>query len=316
MKLKDLYVKGQKALSDKKRKEDEERPGRLRAGNSGVILPSGDVIGSCHRMAYLRMLPGVERDVDFSTKLMFEGGLGNETIWAEALKAAGVNFKCEEEIPTEWKTTNNTPVTGRPDVVILDDKGSPSVGIELKELSSVWTIRDVMFKGNPKTAHLCQAMHYSWQLGIPYKLAYASRCVFAVGGWAGKQFPKIDHQQAVHMEYNDKGEAKNVRPVMVVYDLEIDGKGRLMVKKEDEDIFSPTNLTVDGLKDYYETVSTMADDDHLGPRPAPLTALGEKMGYDPCAYCELCECCAKFESQGLKRWLEEVKRTYNAGAVK
>jgi hypothetical protein len=117
--------------------------GQLRAGNSGIMSPEGDIAGGCHRVAHLRQL-GIELDPPTPARLiMFEGGFANEDrIYSDLVKTqsgyppgflttgtsqqtevsgfANEVILREEEIPVTWRTKNGTEVTGRPDIVICE----------------------------------------------------------------------------------------------------------------------------------------------------------------------------------------------------
>lgn len=317
MNLKQLYLQGQAKLNQVKKDEDAKKLGVLRAGNSGCLLADGSVIGNCHRTAFLRSL-GIEMPIEESTLLMFEGGVTNEASWLAALGAGlpvGYTLKAEADIPIAWETGNGTKVTGRPDLVVIGPAGSPTLGIELKQTSSVWTYRDCIIGGKPKTAHLAQALHYMWQLGIPYKLAYTARCMFAVdggyvneksgkrSGWMWKNFPSKGELGSEMCDYNDKGLIKNVKPAMCVYDLRINSRGVLEFKNEQEPTqWATTQLDVPGLEGYYNAVASIAHDNDLGPRISSRDCFGEKANYEVCTYCEFKSVCESSEKLGVEAW--------------
>lgn len=189
--------------------------GNLRAGSSGMMSENGEVAGGCVRKAHLRQL-GIEVDPPTTDKLiMFDLGFASEDIVYQRLLATLPETHMilrEEEIPISWLTSNGTPVTGRPDIVIcakpatsmLIPNGSginvnmlnmapgkivylgeppqvavlegpkPELLLELKSVHSLWTARDVLFNRHPKLANMIQAGHYMWKLGTPGKLIYSA----------------------------------------------------------------------------------------------------------------------------------------------
>lgn len=178
--------------------------GRYRVGNTGAIIHGNQPVGSCPRIAHLRSL-GIqtERAPGESRELMFEAGRTNEDAWLRVLKAGapiGVTFKCEEEIPVDYELEGVGRITGRPDIVALEN-GVPQKGIELKLASSLWTARDVGFELKPKLVHLLQAGHYAKKLDIPFELWYASRVDWPVMGFAVGLFPKFSPDLDDRVDY-------------------------------------------------------------------------------------------------------------------
>lgn len=314
MNLTQMYHAGEAVLGAKHKEDETKKLGSLRAGNSSCLTADGQVIGGCHRLAYMRQ-QGVELPIPDHTYLMFQAGLANETIWVEQLKAALPDKLVlqEEDVPIAWATQNGTKVSGRPDIVIADASRKPEVGIELKQISSVWTFRDVIIEGKPKLAHLAQALHYMWQLNCTYKLAYTSRTLFAVAGgkgsWMAKLFPKKGELGSEVCDFNDKGDIKAVHPAMRVFDLRLNSRGILEFCDEGTDRWQASPVTLEGLKAFYEAVSNMHADDDLGPRPSTLDCHGEKASYTLCQYCELLSLCDAHEKEGAHAWLELVKNS-------
>lgn len=234
----ELFIQGSQNLIDKKQEEEKTKVGTLRAGNTGVLTPTGKVAGTCHRKTFLRY-KGIELEPeDISRKLMFDAGNGNEDLWVNVLEAAkepGIVMRREEELGLEWSLPSGQKVSGRPDIVLGRNTSSsasgepvwePVRGIELKLVSSLWTARDVLLKGKPKTIHLMQAGHYSWKLGVPFEIWYASRATFAITDYsqdrffAKKNFPKQGALLSEYCKYNEKGQILSVEPFIVGYAIE------------------------------------------------------------------------------------------------
>lgn len=331
------YVEGEKS-----------KTGNLRAGNSGILSSeNGEVAGSCVRKAHLRAL-GIEIDPPTEDKLiMFDLGFASEDIIAEKLVRAmpeGHILLREEEIPIEWRTTNGTKITGRPDMVICSvdaivpagsDIGPvsngigevveytgpisrtprPILGIELKSTHSLWVAREVVFNRKPKLGNLIQAAHYMWQLNVPYKLVYTNYSQLGQGmagnEWIVKQFPRPGEPGSEYIEYNDKKKTiKHIRQFEIVYDLRFDEHGRLQFKREDEadTLWTSTIVTRDDIRNFYEYTATMASDKKLGPRPSQVDSLGNKAGYKDCDYCPLKPVCDEHEDDGYDKWISEVNK--------
>lgn len=212
-------------LQEEHANKEEKKKGVLRAGNSG-LLEGEEFAGQCPRLAFLRSQGIAVDGVDEEQNLMFEGGLGNEDLWVEALqKVWPGKIKQEEEIPIRWETPNGTLVTGRPDIVLCDKRGNPVRGLELKLVCSVWTARTIL-SGQPKLAHLTQAAHYSWKLGeqlgreVPFELWYTSRVNWPVmQGWMAKLFPAVGDRNSEYLEYKirkDRGGNEHVEPFKIM----------------------------------------------------------------------------------------------------
>jgi len=319
----ELYRKGQRELQKKYEEEELKNLGKLRAGNTGVYLTeTGQVAGNCHRKTYLRFRGVKVFDPDVgpinpSSSLMMEGGKYNENIWVDVLAAAGVKTMAETEIPTAWKLDNTVDVTGRPDLALVSDAdGKPALGLELKQMCSLYTVKDVAIMGKPKFGHLAQAAHYMWKLGIPFKLCYVSRSDFHTGYNTplSRELPKRGQLGSEWIDYNPKGMPKKIRSALVIFDLKLDSSGRLSYRKEGSGkIWTPTVISTGGIEDYYRGILGMEESNDLGPRPAALSPSGEAEGYKLCDYCELSEVCKAYEGQGLKAWKKAVEDVIASG---
>jgi hypothetical protein len=314
MSLIKTYQAGQKLLDEKRALDNICKSSHLRAGNSACIVGC-DVVGGCHRKAFLRS-KGFDTPVDFATSLMFDGGHGNEENWMKTLGAyaAANNLKvvAEEDYPLEWKLADGTTVSGRPDMVLLGADDVPLLGIELKAVCALNTYKNTIIEKKPKTENLAQAMHYMWLLRqknpeAGYKLVYTSRVNYPVAGYYQKDFPKQGQPGSEHCEYNARGDIKTARPAMSVFDLDL-RDGMLSYKPESEQAWTVTNLSIDGLKAFYEAVATMEKDGDLGPRPQRIDCHGAKTPYDICNYCDLGPMCSAYESAGFHTWYKHCSK--------
>lgn len=314
IKIKDRFRKARRDNQDAHLDKERQKLGVLRAGSSGIMTAEGQVAGSCLRHSHLRSL-GIEiEEITEDKYIMFELGYANEDEIKKQLNATlepGEFVLAEEEIPISWKTTNGTPVTGRPDLVICreptpeDDQFSmrmvpgegnklravvPVLGLELKSVHSMWTAREVLFGGKPKLPNMIQAAHYAWQLGVPYKLIYKSYSQLGQGmvgtdSWASRQFPKMGEPGSEYIEYNEKtGAIKHIRQFEVSYDVAIDRHGRVHYKPEDQTKWTPTIIMIADIQRYFEFASLIEETGNLGPRAVGVDILGNKVNYSADTY--------------------------------
>lgn len=275
---------------------ENDKLNTYRAGNTGIKL-GNKWYGKCGRKSWLRSA-GIEHEhTDRLKFIMFSGGVMNEEVWDRDLKDAYPhNVLSEEEIPTKWFTEKGTPVSGRPDKVLLDADNKPVLGLELKMVSSIWTARDVLFMEQPKFDHMTQAAHYMWQLNVPFKLCYTSYVEYAVTGWMGRNFPKLGQKGSEYCDYNDKGDIKKVRPFVQIYDLMFDSlTGTLLHKLEDNADWIPTVISIEGIKNYFAGLDEIGTTKKLPPRPETINIDGSKEGYSICNYCPIKPICDAHE---------------------
>jgi len=296
----DLYKEGQAAIDAKRDAEEVNKLNTLRGGHTGCVTTANEVVGKCHRTAHLRSI-GIQTSADHSSKLMFEAGFGNEDIWVDILSKSWKGaILCEEEIPTHWLTSDNVPVTGRPDIVLCDDKSVPQLGIELKLVSSPWTAYNRAVKEIPDIEHICQAAHYMWQLNVPYKLCYTSRSNYSLGFGAMK-----NKWVAQASQYLNEDQFKAL-PFIIEIDMWIDND---VVWYQGWDKPIKTIITASGIKEFYERTAQIEQRKSLGPRPVGRYADGtpKEKGKTQCDYCEFAAICDDYESD-YDRWLDEIKR--------
>ena len=345
--VKQAFELGQKRLLEKGVEEEKTKKGTLRGGNTGMMDNNGRVMGACAARTYLRY-QGVNVDpVDTSRDLMFAGGRANEDIWEEYLNAGwdGTMLR-EENVPTRWETENGTAVTGRPDVVLIDKEGTKQVGIELKQIMSLWTARSITCEGIPKTAHILQASHYSWQLGIPFEIWYTNRTDFALGAdWIKKMFPKYGEKLSERVQYNfyrlgeinartgyptkhksteeeylyylnapDTGvkviaDALKVLPFVHGFQLRMDPEDKQVYYKNAMDADSDWErsiVNVDDIERYYNHISVM---DTVPAEPLTAKANGMKENYKLSDYCSLGNlCCKHNKGKDIQVWTNRVKK--------
>lgn len=312
--------------------EDAAKLGNLRAGNSGVMNPEGQVAGACHRVAHLRSL-GIELEVpDDNQLIMFQLGTANEdVVYRDLLHTSGLGeiILRETEIPTEWFTDTGVKVTGRPDMVLVlegmnvDEKSGaatpirvPQHLIELKSVASVWTTLEVYVKKQPKVAHLAQAGHYMWQLGTTGTLLYKQYQNQAMPDFAARLFPRPGKPGSELLEYNDKGMPKMVRPFELAYDLRFTQEGQLEYSVEGEGNWITSVVSKQDIKRFYEFTSEIARTGDLGSRPLTIGPTGDEKSFSICGYCSLDGICGKRGKSAKKLdyndWLMQVRDIANS----
>jgi hypothetical protein len=236
----------------KERKENAEKTGIMRGGNSSALY-KGRVIGIDPRVTLLRYL-GLEMPNDFDSYLLFDAGYANEDLHSSLLKEAGAEFKCEQEVPVAYTITtkagNEIPVTGRPDrAMIKDDK--LAVIIEEKQVASSWKAKELSHwgMGNPKPENIVQAAHYSMAHGmLPAILVYTSR------SWHAMKAKKDDLCLPDHRAILGGGEwTFGAKPFMSLYDLT--WKDDRLYLEGTSTVISPQSI-----KDYYKYIAECAED--------------------------------------------------------
>ena len=332
----ELVTAGLRAIREAHDVLETGKQGTLRAGNTGVVLADGTVVGKCARLTYLRAIGIDAGDDDASRELMFGAGTSNEDRWYDMLVRGGISpdrIRRETEIPIIWKTSSGRLVTGRPDLVLVSPGAREQDGtegvvperlIELKLVSSLWTGRDVLVRGEPKTMHLMQAAHYSWQLGCPGELWYTNRTDFHIP--YGKEWPASGQPGSEYFQYDKYGKCMKLLPFVVGYSLDWRGGDlyyqRLPSGQLPAGPWVKSVVTKQGIVDYYELVDGMLapGTNDLPPRPTNLKPDGSGEGYDPCSYCPLQSVCDKREGAGKAAWVEEARRmlalTPATGSVK
>jgi hypothetical protein len=263
---------------------------------------------------------GYQKPPALNKQLLFQAGLTSEDSWLETLTAAwdGV-ILTEDEVPTKWHTTNGTPVTGRPDLVLCErhlvpatianpdptglvEVTAPVLGLELKLVCSPFTAYNVLAKQQPDLSHLIQAAHYMWQLDEPFKLVYTSRSNYSLG--FGSMKKKWDSVPETYFN----GSGTSVEPFVVEYDLWFED-GTLVYQIGEPHNSEPqtTDVTVKGIEKYYECTANIAETGSLGPRPEGKNVFNQKMSWHPCDGCPLAEACDDYEHD-YELWIDHAKK--------
>lgn len=320
--LADMLLRGRNRLRLQHVEQDKQKMGSLRAGNSGILTPQGEFAGCCPHQAHLRQL-GIETEVPTPDKLiMFQMGVESENAVFRDLEAdlpKGQVLLREGDTPIRWETSNGTPVTGRPDGVIYEKKQDhslvPIYGIELKTVASFWTTREVLFEQEPKFTALVQAAHYSWQLGIPYKLSYKNYVNQAFPSWATKFVPKPGQPGSEYVSYNDKGDPKNVMPFEIVYELDIDEHGFVWYRLEGARVWTKSIVNKNDIERYYEFVSRIPETKKLGKKVITVGCTGKAKSYSSCdMYCPIHTQFKQYEDS-YDLWLAKIREAAESGKL-
>jgi hypothetical protein len=298
----------------------EAKRGNLRAGNTGIVLHDGNFAGKCPRLAVLRYHE-IESVADANTQLMFSMGNYNEEIFIASLKAqlgAGYEIRSQDEAGTLWVTAGGGhKVTGSPDtLIVISPDGTPALGVELKSICSVWTARSVLLEGQPQLAHLCQAGHYMWQVGVPFKLVYTNyvNYEYPFTNSLSKEVQEKVTPEWIHadkIEFRGKKPGK-IRPFHLIYDLRWNPGTNLLEYREENDggFWTETDVSVEGIKEYFEAVSTAIVNKQLPQeRPLTISVTGKRLNYTICdpKYCDFSDSCAKYEGY-YDKWLASCKK--------
>jgi len=276
--------------------------GLLRGGSAGIVLSSGDSLGKCPRISHLRQI-GVEEEVDLSSKILFEAGYSNETVVKALLDAStepGEEWTSAEDV--RFTLPSGLEVGLRPDL-LLTRGGQAQLGVELKNIASLWTARDVHYDLKPKSEHLIQAGLYSLAYGkLPWRLLYSSYGQFHLST-APKWLQDKFKPGAPDVEFTDRGPLK-ITSFFREYELTWQ-EGFLCYQTEGLDKPVLTDVSLEGFDKYYQRVQDVQSKGVLPKRPTPLSVDGSK-SYNPCDYCRLKPACDAREKDGYENWLDAV----------
>jgi hypothetical protein len=247
--LYDQLVEGFNRKQAKAVEAEKKKQGTWRGGSSGCITSRGKVIGADPRAVVLRYL-GIQKPIDYDTDLMLQAGLASEDSFNELLDEAGVNYKCEEDIPMVRKLSNGDLVTGRPDAIILDENDQPTLGIELKLIcSDNSAMNKALFaRETVDSKHLVQSCHYAGFFNVPWSLVYTSRVIYPIPFYARKNEEKwFAYPEHRAIRRDDKGEAFQFKPFQSLYDIELADDGDTFLLNGQE-----TVITKSGIDKFYE----------------------------------------------------------------
>jgi len=272
---------------------EADKAGTLRAGSSGALV-NQHVIGKCHRLSLARYL-GLQESHEDHTNTIFESGYANEEVWMSKL-ALGWHGELtgDSKYPIKWEIDGVT-VSGRPDIVLLDDDKKPVFGIELKVVESYKSASSLWYERKPKTDNLIQAAHYSLKFGIPWILVYTFSGIVAPPYWAVRKYslPK----------------GAEVRPFKMEFPL-FWQDGVLGYLYNGDRIM--TEITAQSIDDYYQLVVDMSREKDLYLRHSSLDVHGQSQGWNACDYCSAKDACDSYEQHGdYQQWQDELARDWS-----
>jgi hypothetical protein len=329
-------------------KAEQGKIGTLRGGNTGMMTERGQIIGSCAAETYLRYKGIKIKRIDYKKELMFAGGRLNEDHWLSALQTSYKGpILCEEEIPTCWHTSQGIKVTGRPDIILCEereDNMKPITGIELKQCMSVNSAYGIYVDRKPQLKHLMQAAHYMWQLKCPFVLAYTNRNNLDTPGWMDfRPFPRpeedienvIDYRyyrsgslnpktgkpkkhQLTEAQYKSGEYSKTfaaackIKPFLVSFNLMIDENDGHLAFQDATINDGPWIKTIVNIPDiirFYNYIGNMDTENKVPKGALNLDYTGKPLGWKFQAYSDLEELYPTYhEGKDLSQWVEKVKR--------
>ena len=184
----EAFLRGEQALREKHAKREIDKLGILRVGTAGCMVSENTSIGACPQAALARFI-GYQLPTEASQPY-FDGGLANEHVWETNIRAAGIDFKCEEDIPVVYELPCGTKITGRPDLVLGVGKEdfTPSLMIELKSAQATKSAANKLLIQKPDHKHLIQAATYSMFLDTPATLVYTINVSGKIGNGSSNDF--------------------------------------------------------------------------------------------------------------------------------
>ena len=314
-------------IAEHKAKE-KKASGNLRAGNAGVVAMNQGklkVFGGCHRLALLRML-GINLEAEEHVHRIFEEGrIDEERVyerWSRSpkLKQAGISIKREEEIPVTI-TINETGklVTGRPDLVLMDDAlDKPVLIAELKKKLTPNGFQNVVDKCKPDNAHLAQAALYSYGLGECYNDGKSVDAIILYSwpilsdSYSRYQYytSKLAHSYLSPPKFKSKDPSKaklGIMPGEKIFFLDWDEDGYLTYITEGLTSPVKTVITKSAIYNFYLMVSRMNEEKALYGRPTSASVgAGVEGGWSPCGFCVLNQICKDYEHD-YNLWLDMVR---------
>lgn len=221
----DIFNNARSQLKQKDADAEKAKAFTLRGGSAGCVTESGNFIGANPWETLARFM-GYQTPKTRISLDIFDHGYANEGVWDKYLRAqTEYEVTGDSNYPLNLPNfVGNYPLTGRPDVVLLE-QGRPVLGGELKVVAGTSSAEKVL-SGRPKTENLCQAGLYSAGFGIPWVLAYTSYSNF-------------------------KGRGGAIPPGKAEYFIGFD-QGKLCFMHKG--VITETVIDIEGIKEYYECI--------------------------------------------------------------
>lgn len=287
--IRQLLIAAHESRQKQRQLKEANNGGTYRVGNSGCVTESGDIIGTCHRISHARFV-GADSSPSFSNQIMFEAGEKNEDSWIGRLLESGYEGQVlrHDDCLVDMELPDGGRLVGHPDIVLADKDGVPQVVCELKGVYGNTTAVKVLLEGKPKDDNLIQAAAYSMALGIPGVLCYTSNSYIKTTFYDAKQYG-----------------VKSIPPFYKIFYLRWDDD-RLSYRDEDSANWVSTEVTKQGIVDYYVMLGEMGPAKDLGPRPSGKDVTGKAGKWGPCGICDHRENCDANENN-YDKWLEVKK---------
>jgi hypothetical protein len=204
----------------------------------------------------------------------FDGGVANEYIWETNIKAAIASddvpynaFRCEEDIPISIELDGKYTITGRPDLVVGEQKEDgtfvPKMGYELKACQTTKSAAAKLYGLKPDPKHICQAALYSRALGCQWSIPYTVNVGGDLGFFDKKTYGRSNlslGKVEFPIRFNDKD---------VVEYQDLEGN------------WVETVISWDGILNFYRLVIEMYEQKEVGAtKMASVDAVGEEMPFD------------------------------------
>lgn len=252
------------------------RTGTLRAGSTGAMLPSGEILAAqCGRLAQARFL-GQQQAPTTEMRAMFNGGFALEDYLEKQFKASGIEYR--RETPVQLELSKGIVVNGRPDFDIK--VGDEWVGVEVKSLASPFSVIKQVKNGFPFMKHLLQAATYAMVLGRDKWLIAIGNSFYA----------------------RDKG--LSIEPGLRWYQLNRVGGEFSCVNEKGSDIklpFSERDIVA-----YYEAIRSGVEFRQLVERPHEKELKVDT--YNRCNYCHMSSQCNLYDAKQIdfETWISRV----------
>lgn len=281
----ELFMEGEEILAKQHAEKEVEKIGVFRGGSAGCLLPDNTYIGDIYKD--MARYIGLQRGIQM--KNYMQEGLDSEETWAKNIKATGVAFRCEEDIPVRYEFDGKYIATGRPDLVVGAESKimettcfSPKYGVELKTKNTTKTVASVLLGNKLDPTYLCQAGFYSKALKVPYYLVHTANVSGELGYWDKKEYGVYDVATGKRQSKID----------WVNDTLHVDGK--------------PTIITFEGILDYWRVIGEMVERQQMvSLRNASCDAFGKPLPYDLNDYQEF-PLVADVE-QSFAGWKEDIE---------
>ncbi len=279
--------------------------GTLRGGSAGAIMGDGTQFG-CVRKAALRY-HGYDLPIDDRTQILMQFGLSNEDVLDKFVGLSGWpkdRIKREEEIPVDYALGEPKPedleadsrerVTGRPDLVLLDENGAPFWGVEMKLKGTVYGAKNILLSSKVDTAHIIQSLHYMWKHGLSrYSIVYSIPVRFAVQGADAEAFKAVGCAE-LKPDGTPNYAKLGFYETIFEWDAEADSLSCYTVHSGVERREIP--LRIEHISSFYSLVAQVAHRETLGGRPTKKSILPNQWEWDLCQMCPLAEVCDSYES--------------------